>query len=190
MIRRRARSLGAGVGLGGHTRVSVQLPAMETIPPEHVRRANLVGKPERIDPTLLLRPPAAVPCELDRARLSATLDRGKADEVGASRSGIDPNPLDHPFGVRVQELIDEAEHLDARDISHHGDRGRICARGECDDVRLEAFGGAAARQDLGVDWHGRNISAGSRPLGQAFPNEKTKLTDESAHAPRGAACQW
>jgi hypothetical protein len=27
-------------------------------------------------------------------------------------------------------------------------------------------------------------------LGQAFPNEKTKLTDESAHAPRGAACQW
>jgi hypothetical protein len=186
-MRRSGGSLGAGAGLRG---ALVQLPPVEAIPPELIGGADLIGKSERVDPTLLLGPPAAVPGELDGAGLPATLDRHRPHEVRAPGAGVDAESLDRPFRVRVQQLADQADHLDARDIAHEGDRGRFCTRGECDDVGLEAIGGAGARQDLGVDWHGRNISARRAKLDRTTPSSKTKLTVQLAQPAAEAVRQW
>ena len=187
LTRRSGGSLGAGARLRG---ALVQLPPVEAIPPELIGGADLIGKSERVEPTLLLGPPAAVPRELDGAGLPATLDRYRTDEVRASGPGIDTQSLDHPFRVRVQELVDETDHLDARGIAHERDRGRFCTRGECDDVGLEAIGGAGARQDLGVDWHGRNISARGAELDRTTASWKTKLTVQLAQPAAEAVRQW
>ena len=186
LTRQRVRSLGAA---GRVQATLVQLPAVETVPPEFVGGANLIGEAERVDPALLFGAPATVPGELDGPRLSAALDCHGANEVGAPGSSIDAKAFDDPFGVGVQKLVDEADHLDARDVPHEGDRGRIGARGECDDVGLEACCGAGARQDLSVDWHGRNISAGSAGLGHRRFSGKTKLTASSARRREGLVSQ-
>ena len=177
-------------GLASHGTGWLRVPSVEAIPPELVCRANLVGEAEGIHPAFLFRPPPAIPCELDDAGLPASLDDCGADEIGAPRPRIHLQPIDHPFRVGVQQLTDEADHLDTRDVPHEGDGRHVGARREGDDVVLEAVGRAGARQDFGVDRHGRNISGRWQRLGAANPATMTKLTAESARHAQGGFWQW
>ena len=168
----------------------LQLPAVEAIPAEFVGGANLVREAEGIDPALLFRPPPAIPRELNHAALSTTLDHSSPDEVGAARTGVHLHSIDHPFRMGMEQLSDEADDLDPRDGAHERDGRHISARREVNDVALEAIGRARARQDFGVDWHGRNISGDRRWLGASAPSKQTKLTAKSAPERRGGLRQW
>jgi len=166
------------------------LPVVETIPAELVRRADLVRKAERIHPALLLRTPATVPGELDDTRVSATVDRHGPNEVGAARARVNSQPINDPFRVRVQQLIDQSDDLDARDVADERDRGRFGASSERDHIGLEAFGGAGVREDLGIYWHGRNISGATGILGGVRTRKQTNLTNESTPLPFGEVGRW
>jgi len=168
----------------------LEVPAVEAIPAEFVGGANLVGEAEGIDPALLFRPPPAIPRELNHARLSAAFDNRGPDEIGAARTGVHPQPIDHPFRVGMEQLVDEADDFDPRDGAHERDGGHIGTRRERNDVALETIGRAGARQDSGVDWHGRNISGHRHRLGTSHPLKKTKLTGESAPERQGGVRQW
>ena len=168
----------------------MQLPALEAIPAELVGGANLVGEPEGIDPTFLFRPPAAIPGELDPTRLSTALDYCGPDEIGAARAGIHLNSIDYPLRMGVKQVGDEADDLDPRDGAHERNGRHIRARREGNDVAFEAIGRAGARQDFGVDWHGRNISGDRHRLGTSPPGKRTKLTGKSALARQGGLQQW
>jgi len=178
--------------LGGltHVRRGLRVPAMEAIPSELVGGANLVGEAECIDPALLFRPPTAVPCKVNHARLSTTLDNCCSHEIGAAGTGIHLNSIDHPFRMRVKQLGDEADDFDPRDGAHERDGRHIRARREGNDVALEAIGRAGARQDLSVDRHGRNISGDRDLLGTSSAVNTTKLTDRSAPERRRGFRQW
>ena len=168
----------------------LQLPVVEAIPAELVGGANLVGEAERIDPSLLFRPPPTVPRELYYPRLSSALDNRRPHEIGAARTGVHLNPIDHPFRMSMEQLGDESDDFDARDGAHECDGRHIGASREGNDVALEAIGRAGARQDFGVDWHGRNISGERYRLGTSSPPAKTKLTGKSALTRRGGLRQW
>ena len=176
-------------GLAGERR-GLQLPAVETIPAELVGGANLVGEAERIDPALLFRPPPAIPRELYDPRLAAALDHCSPDEIRAARTGVHLNSIDHPFRMGMEQLSDEADDLDPRDGAHERDGRHISARREVNDVALEAIGRARARQDFGVDWHGRNISGDRDRLRTSSPATRTKLTGKSALERRDGLRQW
>ena len=168
----------------------MQLPPLEAIPAELVGGANLVGEPERIDPTFLFRPPAAIPRELNHTRMATALDYCGPDEIGATRAGIHLNSIDYPFRMGVKQVGDEADDLDPRDGAHERNGRHFHARREGNDVALEAFGRAGARQDFGVDGHGRNISGDRHRPGTSPPAKRTKLTGRSALAGRSGLRQW
>lgn len=169
------RSPGGGLLLHG-------LPAVETIPAELVGSTNLIGETERIDPSLLLGPPTAVPRELEHARFACAFDDNGSHEIRAARTRIDVKSLDDPFGMGVEDLVHQADHLDPRHGAGVRDRRRLSARRQGDDVRLETFGGGRSRQQLGIDWHGRNISKRWLVPEGKMLSLKTKLTVGSAHA--------
>ena len=177
-------------GLAGERSGLLEVPPVEAIPAEFVGGANLVGEAEGIDPALLFRPPPAIPRELNHARLSAAFDNRGPDEIGAARTGVHPQPIDHPFRMGMEQLVDEADDFDPRDGAHERDGGHIGTRRERNDVALETIGRAGARQDSGVDWHGRNISGDRHRLGTSHPLKKTKLTGESAPERQGGVRQW
>ena len=156
------------------------LPAVEAVPPELIRRADLIGESEGVDPAFLLGTPPAVTCELEYARFSSALDSSGPDEVGASRACVDVQALDRPFRVRVKNLVDEAEHLDARDDAGVGDRFGLEARCEREDVGLETIAGGRPREESGVNRHGRNISKRLSRAGATGFSLQTKLTGGSA----------
>lgn len=162
------------------------LPVQEAVPAELVRGPDLVGEPERIDPALLFRPPAAVPGELEDAGLAAAFHDRRAHEVGAAGACVDPNALDREFRMRVQKLVDEPDHLDARHLAREDDRRRLGSGGERNDVGLEFTGGGRLRQYLGIYRHERNIKVcfgGAERLG---PKWETILADWSARANEAA----
>lgn len=163
---------------------------METVPAELVGGSDLIGEAERIDPALLFRAPTAVPGELDHAGLSAALDRDGSDEVRASRSGIDAQAIDSPLGMRVQQLVDEPDDLDARYVPYERDGRRLGAGGEGGNVSLEAFRGAGARQDLGINRHGRNISGTTPVSGAPTTAKQTNLTAQSTRGGSSEEVQW
>ena len=163
---------------------------MEAVPPELIGSANLVREAEGIHPALLFRPPPAIPGELDDSRLPASFDEGGADEIRASRARIHLQPVDHPLGVGMEQLVDQADHLDARDVPHQRDGWDVGTRREGDDVVLEAVGRAGARQDFGVDGHGRNISGRQHWPGTVGERTRTKLTTESAPDTQSRFWQW
>jgi len=132
----------------------------------------------------LLGPPAAVPRELDDATLAVAFDDERPDEIRAARPSVNAQAIDGPFGVRVEQLVDEADHLDARNWPHQGDRGRFSALGERDDIGFETFGRERTLDDLGVYRHGRNISGVPWFLGVHAAPSRTKLTVGSAHVSR------
>ena len=177
-------TLAAGSALGGVAKDGLRLaglPVVEAVPAELVGGADLIGESERIDPALLLRSPTAVPREFDHSRLPTTVHCEGANEVGATRACIHAQPLDDPLGMGVQELVDEADYLDARHIPHERDRRRFGAGCKSDHVSLEALRRARARQDLGIEGHGRNISGRRRLLGPPALWIRTKLAIGSAH---------
>jgi hypothetical protein len=167
----------------------LQLPLVKAVPAELVRGTDLIGESERVDPPLLFRSPPAVPGELDHAGLSAALDRDGAHEVRAPGSSVNSQVLDRPFRMGVQQLVDEPDHLDARNVSHEGDGLRVGSRGERDHIALELLGRAGAAEDLGVYGHGRNISTGRGLLGSTSPFNRTKLTGRSARGRLTRGCQ-
>ena len=156
------------------------LPAVEAVPAELVRRTDLIGEPIGVDPSFLLGPPATIPGELEHSRLATTLDDYRPDEVGAAGARVNVEPFDGPLRVRVKDLVDEPNHLDARDRVRVGDGWRLMARRQRDDVSLEAFAGGRAREELGIDRHGRNISRGRADAEATVRSLKTKLTTGSA----------
>ena len=168
----------------------LELPPVEAIPAELVGGANLVWKAECIDPALLFRPPPAIPREPNHPRLSAALDNRCPDEIGTAGTRVHLKPIDHPLRMGVEQLVDEADDLDSRDGAHECDGWHISARGEGNDVVLEAIGRAGARQDFGVDWHGRNISGSLHRLDTSYRAKKTKLTGESIRERGGGVRQW
>ena len=178
---RRIRRLAAqDYALGGLADcVAIRLPVVKAIPAELVRRANLIGEAERVDPTFLLCPPSAIPSELDQARLAAALDRYAPDEIGAARPCVDAESIDRPFRMSVQQLIDEADDLDPRNAADQRDGRRFRTGRERQDVSLEALRSARARKELGVYRHGRNISGKTSVLGALFPRMQTNLTGGS-----------
>jgi len=163
----------------------VQLPAVEAVPTELVGGANLIGETIRVDPALLLRSPTTIPRELDEPSVSAAFHRDRAHEIGAARAPVDPQMVDRPLGMGVKQLIDEADHFDARDGAHQRDAGRLRASSKRDDVSLESLGSEAASEDLGVYGHGRNISGIASILGATSRSTWTKLTARSAHVLTG-----
>jgi hypothetical protein len=180
-------TLGVFAGEGGGL---LELPPVEAIPAEFVGSANLVGETEGIDPALLFRPPPAIPRELNHPRLSTALDHRRPDEIGATRTGIHLNPIDHPFRMGMKQLVDEADDFDPGDGAYERDGCHIGARRERDHIGLESIGRAGAGQDFGVDWHGRNISGHRYRLGTSSPSKRTKLTGESALERQGGIRQW
>ena len=145
--------------LGGLAKdVAPGLPMMEAIPAELVSRADLIGEAKRVDPAFLLGAPSAVPRKFDGAGLATALNRDRSDEIRTARPRIDLESVYGPLRMRVQQLIDEPDDLDPRDVPDQRDRGRVVTRPERYDVSLEAFRSARARKDLGVYRHGRNIS--------------------------------
>ena len=176
--------------LAGERSGLIEVPPVEAIPAELVGGANLVGEAEGIDPPLLFRPPPAIPRELNHSRLSAAFDNRGPDEIGAARTGVHPQPIDHPFRMGMEQLVDEADDFDPRDGADERDGGHIGTRRERNDVALETIGRAGARQDFGVDWHGRNISGARHRLGTSYPSNETKLTGESAPERQGGIRQW
>jgi len=167
-----------------HATRRVQLPTLEAVPPELVRGADLIREPKAVHPPFLLGPPAAVPRELDDATLAVAFDDERPDEIRAARPSVNAQAIDGPFGVRVEQLVDEADHLDARNWPHQGDRGRFSALGERDDIGFETFGREGTLDDLGVYRHGRNISGVPWFLGVHAAPSRTKLTVGSAHVSR------
>ena len=176
--------------LGADGRVLLELPPVEAIPAEFVGGANLVREAEGIDPALLFRPPPAIPREPNHARLAPAFDDRGSDEIGTTRTGVDLHSIHHPFGMGMEQLVDEANDLDPRNGAHERDGRHIRARRESDHVGLESIGRAGTRQDFGVDWHGRNISGRWHRLGTSSPSEKTKLAGESARERKGGVRQW
>ena len=176
-------------GLAGE-RYGLRLPVVEAVPAELVGGANLVGEAECIHPPFLFRPPPAIPRKLNHTGLSTALDHRGPAEIGAARTGVHLNSVDHPLRMGMEQLVDEPDDLDPRHGAHERDGRHIRARGEGNDVVLEAIGCAGARQDFGVDWHGRNISKDRCRPNTSFPAKKTKLTGESALARRGGFRQW
>lgn len=176
-----------GLARRGH---GLRLPAVEAIPAELVGGPNLVREAERVGPAFLFSPPPAIPRELNHAGLSATLDHRRPDEVGAARTGVHLHSIDHPFRMGIKQLGDQADDFDSRDRAHEGDRRHIGPRRERNDIALEAICRAGAREDFGVDWHGRNISGDRHRLGTSFPSKQTKLTGKSAPERRGGLRQW
>ena len=168
----------------------LEVPPVEAIPAEFVGGAYLVGETEGIDPALLFRPPSAIPRELNHARLAAAFDNRGPDEIGATRTGVNLKPIDHPFRMGMEQLVDEADDFDPRDGAYERDGRHIGARRERDCVGLESIGRAGTGQDSGVDWHGRNISGHRHRLGTSYPSKKTKLTGESAPERQGGVRQW
>ena len=156
-------------------------PPLKAVPTELICCTDLIGKAVRIHPPLLFGPPAAIPGELERTRLTGGFHQDRPDEIGAAGARVYVKALDRPFRVRVQQVVDEADHLDARHVPREGDRGSLLARDEGNDVGLEALAGTGAREDLGVDWHGRNISKRLGFSGAGSFGRKTKLTAGSAH---------
>ena len=156
------------------------------------RRRRESGRESRMHPPSPPVPPATG--NPTRTRItrdsSAALDNRCPDEIGTAGTGVHLKPIDHPLRMGVEQLVDEADDLDSRDGAHERDGWHISARGEGNDVVLEAIGRAGARQDFGVDWHGRNISGRWRGLGTSCPSKKTKLTGESTRARRGSVRQW
>ena len=157
-------------------------PALKAVPAELICGADLIRKAVRVHPPLLFGPPAAIPGELEHTGLTGAFHHDGPDEVGATGAGVYVKTLDRPLGVRVQQVVDEADHLDARHVPGEGDRGGLRSRGEGDDIGLEALAGAGAREDLGVDWHGRNISKRGGFSDGDLVRRRTKLTAGSAHA--------
>ena len=176
-------------GVAGEGR-RLQLPAVEAIPAELVGGPNLIGEAERIEPTLLFRAPSAIPRELNYAGLSTTFDHGGPDEVGAARTGVYLHSIDHPFRMSMEQVGDQTDNFDPRDGAHERDGRHIRPRREGNDVALEAFSRAGAREDVGVDWHGRNISGDWHRLGRSSPLQQTKLTGRSAPERQGGFRQW
>ena len=168
----------------------LEVPPVEAIPAEFVRGANLVGEAEGVDPALLFRPPPAIPRELNHPRLSGAFDNRGPDEIGATRTGIHLKPIDHPFRMGMEQLVDEADDFDSRHGAYERDGRHIRARRERDDIVLESIGRAGTGQDLCVDWHGRNISGDRHRLGTSYPSKKTKLTGESTPERQGGIRQW
>jgi hypothetical protein len=177
-------------GLAAEGSGLLELPPVEAVPAEFVGGANLVGEAEGIDPAFLFRSPSAIPCEPNHPRLSAAFDDRGPDEIGATRTGVDLKPIDHPLGMGMEQLVDEADDLDPRDRAHERDGRHIGARRERDHVGLESIGRAGTGQDFLVDWHGRNISGHRHRLGTAYRSKKTKLTGESAPERPGVVRQW
>ena len=177
-------------GLAERGLARAQLPVMEAVPPEFVGGADLVGEPERVDPTLLFGAPAAVPCELDDPRLATTFDSDRANEIRAARPCVDLQMLDEPFRMGMEQLIDEPDHFDPRHATDERDRRSLGAGCERGDVSFESLGRARAREDFGVNRHGRNISGWHRALRAAGPVIKTKLTGGSARRVAGTNYPW
>ena len=160
---------------------SAFLPALEAIPVKLVSGADLVREAISIEPALLLSAPAAIPRELDRARVAGAFHDHGSYEVRATGARVDMDALDRPFGMFVEQLCDETDHLDARNVAREGDRGRLRPRRERDEVGLETIAGARARKDLFVYGHERNISKERRLFAVIKGcTERTKLTAESA----------
>ena len=177
-------------GLAAKSGGLLELPPVEAIPAEFVGGANLVREAEGIDPALLFRPPPAIPREPNHARLAPAFDDRGSDEIGTTRTGVDLHSIHHPFGMGMEQLVDEANDFDPRNGAHERDGRHIRARRERDHVGLESIGRAGTRQDFGVDWHGRNISGRWHRLGTSSPSEKTKLAGESARERKGGVRQW
>ena len=156
------------------------LPDVEAVPAEFVCGADLIREAVCIEPALLLGAPTAVPRELDRLRFARAFDGDRSHEIGTAGARIDVESLDRPLGVRVEDLIDEAKHLDTRDDTRVGDRGRVEARREREDVSLEAICGGRLRKKLGIYGHERNISRGAPDAVACAVFHLTKLTGESA----------
>lgn len=180
----------AGATVSRLLRVRPFVPSLEAIPAELVGRPDLVGEAECVHPTLLFGSPTAIPRELEPSRFACAFDDSRADEVGAAGPRIHLHSLDRELGVRVEQLIDEPDHLDARDVARHRDRGRVGSGSECDDVSFEGLGRAGAGQQFEVDWHGRNIQIDGRGSGSPRRTMRTKLTAGSAHGVRSGARQW
>ena len=171
-------------------RSSPFLPVLEAVPAELISRTDLVWKPESVNPALLFGSPTTVPGELERSRFAASLDDYGAHEIRAAGPRVHMEALDGELRMRMEELIDEPDHLDARDVARHGDRGGLGARGKGDDVRLEGVGCAGPSQQVEVDWHGRNIQMNRRWSGSSTHIPKTKLTTESALGVEKRRRQW
>ena len=166
------------------------VPVLEAVPAELVGRADLVGKAECVYPPLLFGSPAAIPGELEPPRLASTFNDNGPDEVRASGSRVDVHLFDRELGVRVKQLIDEPDHLDARDVTHHRDRARFRAGSEGDDVSFEGVRRAGAGQQFEVEWHGLNIQTDGSRSGSPRHPMRTKLTAGSAHRAGSGAQQW
>lgn len=158
------------------------LPALEAVPPELVRGADLIGEPVGVDPALFLRAPATIPGELDQPRFSAAFNRDCSNEIGAAGTRIDLKSIDHPFWVRVEELIDESDHLDARHSPHECDRWRLAAIRKGENVGLESIGRARTAENGGVEGHAGNISGCCQISAPIVCTTETKLTAQSALA--------
>ena len=166
------------LALGGVRRT--QLPSFEAVPPELVGRADLIRETEGVDPALLLRSPTAVPGKLDDTDVATALNCHGSDEIRASRARVDLKAIDHPFRVRVEQLIDESDHLDARNSPHQRDRRGLSATREGEDICLESISRAGTAENGGVDWHAGNISGCRRIRAPFVSVNETKLTAESA----------
>ena len=175
---------------GGRLRSGPLVPVLEALPAELVGRADLIREPKRVNPALLFGSPATIPGELEQTRLSATVDDHRADEIRATGPAVYVQAFDRELGVGVQELIDEPDHLDPRDVARHGDGGRLGARGVRDDVSLEGLGRAGVGQQVEVDWHGRNIQTDDRRSDSPAHPMKTKLAAGSALGAETGARQW
>ena len=156
------------------------LPNLEAVPAELVGGPDLVGEPVRVHPTFLLGPPAAVPSELEHAGLTAAFYDHGTNEIGAAGSRVEMKAFDRPFGMGVQELIDEPQHLDARHDVGVRDRRRVASRQQRGDVSFEAIGSRRPCQELVIDWHGRNISTRLSNAEESCTSLQTKLTARSA----------
>ena len=174
----------------GRRRRRALLPSLEAVPAELVGGANLVGVPIRIEPSLLLGPPSAVPREIEAAPLASTLDDDRSHEVRAPRTRVDVQPFDGELGVGMEQLIDQPDYLDPRNVAGNRNRGDLSARREGDDVGFELGGRARARQQSSVDGHGRNIQMVTARAGSAGLTTRTKLTAGSAQARPGPRSQW
>ena len=133
------------------------LPLGEAAPVEFIRGADLIGKAKRVEPTLLLGAPPAVPEELEQARFASALDYQGAMEVGAAGACVDEHALDGELGVRVQELREQPDDLHAGDAAREDDAVGFLMRGQGAQGGFERGRRARPLDDSGVDVHGANL---------------------------------
>ena len=109
---------------------------------ELARRPHLIGKSEAVDPSFLRRAPLAAPHEGPLADDAVGVRLHRPSEVGASREAVDANAFEPQPRLDIEQLRQDAEHLDRRGEAGRLDQWRLAMRAILPHRRFEFVGRA------------------------------------------------